>query len=236
MKSHTRPLIAIVGIIGLGLMMPLTMAVADAQPFEQLSAEWQQWSLSIPASVNPVPDSTGIYCMVGQRGALWFLVGSSGSGPIMRTCMVPEGTTLFFPVINFVNIDTPKVCGQGPKRIPVEDLRAGAAAFIDGAINLLVEVDGKPIGNLQRVQSNVFEIALPEDNVFDAPCSSLGGVPAGIYSPAVDDGYYVLLSPLKGGKHTLHIHAENLGDPSNPDDDFVLDVTYHLTVVPVSLE
>jgi hypothetical protein len=42
MKSHTRHLIAIVGIIGLGLMMPHTMAVADAQPFEQLSAEWWQ--------------------------------------------------------------------------------------------------------------------------------------------------------------------------------------------------
>jgi len=53
-------------------------------------------------------------------------------------------------------------------------------------------------------------------------------VPAGIYSPAVDDGFYVQLNPLKVGSHTLHFHAENPG--------FVEDVTYNLTVVPVLLK
>jgi hypothetical protein len=53
-------------------------------------------------------------------------------------------------------------------------------------------------------------------------------VPAGVYSPSVDDGYYVLLKPLSVGNHTLHIHAESTG--------FTLDVTYDLTVVPVQLK
>jgi hypothetical protein len=154
-------------------------------------------------------------------------VGNSG-GTTARTCAVPEGKVLFFPVINSVNIDTPNVCGQGPDRIPVEELRALSAAFIDGATNLLVEVDGEPIKKLQRVQSKVFEVALPEDNVFDDPCASFGGVPAGIYSPAVDDGIYVKLKPLEAGDHTLHIHSES--------GSFVLDVTYDLTVVPVLLK
>jgi hypothetical protein len=123
-----------------------------------------------------------------------------------------------------VNIDAPSVCGQGPDSVPVEDLRAANAAFIDGATTVSVEVDGEPIGTLQRVQSNVFEVALPEENIFDAPCISFGGVPAGIYSPAVDDGFYVQLEPLDVGNHTLHIHAEN------PSAGFTLDVTYNLTV------
>jgi hypothetical protein len=95
--------------------------------------------------------------------------------------------------------------------------------------SLAVEVDGKPIRNLHRVQSKVFEVALPEENVFDAPCAP-GGIPAGIYSPAVDDGLYVQLNPLKVGGHTLHFHAES------PGAGFVLDVTYDLTVVPVLLK
>jgi hypothetical protein len=70
MKSNTGHLIAIVGIIGLGLMMPLNMAFADSQSFEQLSAEWWQWALSIPTSENPGLDGTGEKCVVGQRGTV----------------------------------------------------------------------------------------------------------------------------------------------------------------------
>ena len=235
MRSNTRRLIAIVGI-GLGLMTPLNMALADSQSFKQLSAEWWQWALSIPVSENPVLDVTGGKCVVGQRGSIWFLAGNLGGGTTIRTCSLPEGKVLFFPVINSVNIDTPNVCGQGPEKIPAEDLRDAIAAFIDGATNLLVEVDSEPIEDLHRVQSKVFEVALPEENVFDTPCASAGGVPAGIYSPAVDEGFYVQLTPLEVGNHTLHIHSENPGDPSTSADDFVLDVTYHLTVVPVSLK
>jgi hypothetical protein len=229
MKSNTRRCIAIVGTIALGLMIPLKVALADSQSFKELSAEWQQWALSIPTSINPQLDTTGENCMVGQRGSVWFLAGTFGGGSATRTCAVPEGKELFFPVINNVFFDSPNVCGQGPDSIPVTELRAINADFIGGATNLLVEVDGKALRNLQRVQSKVFEVALPEENVFDAPCTGadLGNVPAGIYSPAVDEGFYVGLKPLKVGNHTLHIHAEN------PSVEFTLDVTYNLTVVPV---
>jgi hypothetical protein len=110
-------------------------------------------------------------------------------------------------------------------------LRASSAAFIDGAVNLSVTVDGIAIKKLRRVQSQVFEVALPKDNVYVALCFPLP-VPPGIYSPAVDDGFYVLLDPLRVGNHTLHFHAEN---PSqNPV--FTQDVTYNLTIVPVVLK
>jgi len=210
-------------------MMPLNMASAGSNSFKKLSAEWWQWALSIPTSINPQLDATGENCVVGQRGSVWFLAGTFGGGSATRTCAVPEGKDLFFPVINSVFFDSPNVCGQGPDSIPVEDMRAFNAAFIDGATNLLVEVDGEPIDNSHRVQSKVFEVALPEDNVFDAPCTGagLGNVPGGIYSPGVDDGFYVRLGPLEVGDHTLHFHAEN------PGVGFVSDITYDLTVVPV---
>ena len=68
----------------------------------------------------------------------------------------------------------------------------------------------------------------PPFNVFDAPCG--GTVPAGIYSPAVADGVYVHLEPLRVGNHTLHFHAED------KDGNIVQDVIYDLTVVPVLLK
>jgi hypothetical protein len=107
-------------------------------------------------------------------------------------------------------------------------LRARSAPFIDGSINLLVEVDGKPVKHLRRVQSKVFAVVLPEDNIFDSPCASLGNVSAGVFSPAIDDGAYVHLRSLKPGAHVVHIHAEN------PFAGFALDVTYNLSVTHVS--
>jgi hypothetical protein len=137
--------------------------------------------------------------------------------------------SLFFPVVNSVNINTPGVCGQEGSPT-VSQLQALSAAFIDKATQLSVTLDGVAVSIPPPIQSEVFAVALPEDNVFDSPCAGLGGVPAGIYSPAVDDGFYVLLDPLSVGNHSLHFHAKN------GSQKFEQDVTYNLTVVPVVLK
>ena len=233
MRKYTLSIAATV----LGLIVPLNMAIADEDSggLPALTAQWWQWALSIPTGQNPQEDPTGQYCMVGQRGSVWFLGGVFSGGPAERTCSVPEGATLFFPVINEITINAPNVCGQGPENDAAKDLRQQSKAFIDGVplSSVKVQVDGKNTP-FRRVQSQVFEVALPEDNVFDAPCvgAGLGNVPAGIYSPAVDDGYYVLLPPLKPGSqtHTIHFQAEQ------PTQTLPTDVTYKITVVPVSLK
>jgi hypothetical protein len=124
------------------------------------------------------------------------------------------------------------VCGQGPANVSVKYMRELNDAFVAGVTTKSVTVDGQPVANLPRIQSKVFDVALPEDNVFDAPCigAGLGNVPGGIYSPAVVDGFYAILLPLRPGAHTVHIQA------ANPSQDFAEDVTYNLTVVPVSLQ
>jgi hypothetical protein len=237
-KSNAIRFVATVGI-GLVFTLPINMAFADSEnmafedseSFKKLSAEWQQWALSIPASENPQLDTTGGKCMVGERGSVWFLAGVffGGAGTATRTCSVPGGEALYFPVINSVQINSPNVCGQGPENLSVEELRSMAAPTIDAATNLSMTVDGIAVKNVRRVKSEVFVVALPENNVFVAPCAPLP-VPAGIYSPAVDDGFYVLLKPLPLGHHTLHFQAES------PAGVIVEDVTYNLTVVPVLLK
>jgi hypothetical protein len=231
MKANRR--IAVILTTGCALMLMMPLRTASADSFEDLSAEWWQWALSIPASVNPQLDTTGEDAVVGQHGKVWFLAGVFGGGSATRSCSVPEGVALFFPVTNSVQINTPNVCGELPADSSIAQLRTRAADVVNQAINVSVELDGVPVKKVRRVQSKVFVATLPADNVFDAPCvdAGLGHVPAGIYSPAVDDGFYVLLDklPARARAYTLHFHAENPNDPLHPQD-----VTYNLTVVPVS--
>ena len=112
----------------------------------------------------------------------------------------------------------------------VPELRALLVPINDGAINLLVEVDGIPIRGVEvfRFTSVVFSYTLSQNNVIQALGDLITGTP-GTYFPVVDEGFYVMLKPLPVGEHTLTIHGEF------PNFDFVLDVTYHLTVVPLPL-
>src|SRR5262249_8975160 len=103
---------------------------------------------------------------------------------------------------------------------------AASAAFIASTTNVSAKLDGRP-AEVFHVISEVFSVAMPEVNIFDDPCASVGGVPAGVYAPAVDEGLYVAINPLPAGQHEIHIRAKN------PSQRFSLDVTYHLTVAPV---
>jgi hypothetical protein len=209
-------------LLGLALGAGTAFADDDNQ-LSGLTAQWWQVMLSIPTTVNPLLDTTGADCMVGQRGPVWFLAGTFSTVATIRACSVPEGEWLFFPVVNYVNVNTP-TCGTGNQS--VADLRAQSAPFIDTATGLSVHLDGQQIKNVVRVKSVPFAVTLPSDNIFGASC-----LPAGSYSPTVDDGYYTLLPPLSLGKHTLHIQGQ-----IPMSSGFTVDVTYNLTIVPVLLK
>lgn len=209
---------------------PVALAGPASSSESALSAHWWQWALSIPAAENPILDASGDNCMIGQRGTVWFLAGNfSGAAPVTRNCTIPSDKTLFFPIANSVNIDTPGVCGQ-QGHITVSELRAASAAALAEATALSVTVDGRPVHNWERIQSPVFDVTLPEENVFDAPCAAagLGNVPAGVYSPAVDDGYYLTIDRLEQGRHTLRLLVKKASG------EVLQDVTYKLKIVPVS--
>ena len=225
MKASTR----ILSIAALALGAASTPVLADSDSgdsMKELSAQWWQWAFSIPKPSNPLLDPTGANCMVGQRGSVWFLAGSLDSGTIRRTCSVPEGVTLFFPVINYFNLNTPGICPPTSLNQTVAQLRAGAAAAMDTVTGLSAKVDNKPIKQIRRVRSEPFSGTFPVDNIFVALCD--GVFPAGTYSPGVDDGYYVKVRGLDRGVHTLTFRAVN--------GTFVIDAEYILNVVPVSRE
>src|SRR5262245_18811193 len=139
--------------LSLGFLVLPGSAKDDDNDLDGLGARWWQWAISIPTSANPVADTNGGNCMVGQNASIWFLAGNFG-GTTTRNCSVPGYKSLFFPVINSLGFDSPNVCGQQGS-LSVKEMRAYNAAFVNGAINLSVKLDGKPIHNFHRLRSDV---------------------------------------------------------------------------------
>lgn len=213
----------VLGILSVALScaaLPVRAEGDTDESLRQLSAQWWQWAFSIPAATNPLVDGTGANCMIGQRGPVWFLAGTfTGSTPVARNCTVPEGAALFFPVINSFAINAPDCDGRA---FSVAELRAQTAAVIDQATDLSVLLDNGPVKQLRRVRSMVFATTFPRGDVLGAPCI----VPGQLYSPSVDDGWYVKLRGLAAGQHTLSIRGAAGGA--------ALDVFYMLNVVKVA--
>lgn len=188
--------------------------------YGEWSARWWQWALFIPPGVNPILDATGANCAQGQSGHVWFLAGTFG-GSAVRTCTVPNGTMLFFPILNGVFGSGLGDCpaGNPGAGCDVPTLRASATANVDSPIDLEVTVDGVPLKALSsyRAASPVFSYTVTSDNLI--------GLPAGTYSPVVSDGYWIMLGPLSTGAHTMFIKGVSASF-------FETDVTYHLTVGP----
>ena len=204
---------------------------AYGKKMSEWSAEWWQYILSTPQNPNPLLDTEGGYCTIVQHGPVWFLEGAIvDAGNVVRTCSIPEDTALFFPLVNGVDINT---AAQ-----PVNELRAEIAGCMDAAYNLSLEVDGQAIPARELMRSRVLSVpfvtVLPANGVPTIPPT-----PAGIYSPSVDDGYYVMLKPLPVGPHTLHFTGASPGCDYPPtgfhSPAISVDVTYQLTIVPVSL-
>jgi len=202
---------------------PPSIAPIQAHPhghtYSAWAATWWQWALETPASVNPLLDITGEHCAEGQTGRVWFLAGAFGNDPVERSCTVPTGTALFFPLINafsgaFLN-DPPEMRTEEFLRAQVMCQNAVVSAEING-----VAVKN-PLQYFE--QSPLFDVQLPEDNIFGLDEDD---APELLLSPVVDAGYYLFLQPLPPGEHTLHWEASL----SCPFGDFALEVTYHLTV------
>jgi hypothetical protein len=196
-------------------------------PYSQWTANLWQHMLSIPTPQSQFTEGANNACSFGQSGPAWFLVGKLFvGGTTIRSCTLPAGKAVFFPVYNAIQINTPDICGQ-VGAMTVRQMRGNAAVGVAALTGMSVELDGKPIAGLREHhhKSQVFDVALPEDNVFNQFCGGPGSVPGGVYGPSVDDGYYLMLKPLSEGGHTLRIRSAD-------SNGFDQDVTYQLSVRP----
>jgi hypothetical protein len=204
-----------------GIVPP--QAAAHGRTYGELQAAWWNWILETPAPDSAALDPTGAKCGSHQTDHVWFLVGSLFGGAVNRTCAVPPGTFLFFPVANGI---------YGAFVTEPDDMRT--EAFVRARTECVVgadihaEIDGVPVADLEQFlgQSSLFVSHLATDNVFQLTPAE---IPDLTLDPAADRGYYLYLEPLSPGRHTIHFSAA----PSSPTNCVLADdVTYTLDVGP----
>lgn len=207
--------------------------------YGEWSAIWWQWAVKRPSGGSPLDDPDGSRCMLDQSGPVWFLAAGVGTP---RTCQVPTGKFILFPIINYewsaAEADANGgICTLAPgdqlPTTPTGDsqmaLRACAEALRDltKVKSLVVEVDGRELANTGNYN---FESPADQATVFFPVQNNLIGIPATNPPSATRfaaDGYWIMLAPLSAGTHTLHFHGEG----ASTKNSFSFDGQYTLVVV-----
>lgn len=170
------------------IVVPPKQAVANISQSDW-SRLWWQWAGSFDASDSPVGDRTGSNCGLKQKGPVWFLAGTYGTARTKRSCTVPRGKYIFFPLINYVVMPQreacPSCCGSYAET---------AKAITDHPSYLVLEVDGHRVEHLASYRQAT------------AQCFDMGSLASPPYRvfPSAANGYYVMLRPLARGKHVLN--------------------------------
>lgn len=138
---------------------------------------------------EPVSDQTGEACHRKQEGPVWFLAGTYGTRRTVRTCVVPRGKYLFFPLINYV------VFPREEGATSCASVTATAARMTNDVSALVLEVDGVRIHELvshRQATKRCFDLL------------ALHEIEKGGLFPSAANGYYIMLKPLPPGTHTLN--------------------------------
>lgn len=216
------------------LIMPESVAPADYQSkaisrptavdpkvYEQTIGNWGHfwWKwLGNFASVNdPSIQSGKVNCASGQTGKVWFLANAYG-GIYQRSCVIPQNTALFIPIFNTIFWTPAPGSTFGCKN--EKHCRVIADSVIGDLIDYSCTIDGNSCSlhyPIIRAQSDTLPFTIKDDSTF----TRWGEIPS-TRSISISDGYWVMLAPLKKGKHQLHFTAKT--------DSYSHDITYNLTV------
>ncbi|MBI4582112.1 MAG: hypothetical protein HY718_20615 [Planctomycetes bacterium] len=189
-------------------------ASAYGKTYAEWGAKWWEWVLAIPWGDSPLADDDGSSCGVGQSGQVWFLAGS-WVGAVTRTCTVPAGKAVFFPILNVLYSP---IVGDPDDEATLMDL--ATAYFTDeNAATLVCEVDGVRLQNLDRYLVGAFRFDL------SIPPGGLLGNDEVVTGYGVVNGFYIMLAPLSVGTHTIHFYGLAAQHP-----DVEQNVTYELDV------
>lgn len=191
--------------------------------YEVRVQKWIEWISEQPWQAGPLFDQDGSRCGFEQSGGTWFLAGTTGS-TAERSCTVPAGKHLFFPLVNRWVVQYPDAIDDAFIEWATGYLHRNR----DRVCDLTLRLDGEDLlpdfetmkEELYAEQLEPFETAYGEDNLIGDPSY------AGTYVNMAE-GHWALLHPLPPGDHELEFGGKQC---SNGAVYFDVAVTYHLHV------
>ena len=234
--------LAIAGLMLLGMALRSSAGETVIPPsdlpyglsYEEWSAKWWQWYMGL--ETNHIENVGSPDICSGPGSHVRFLYGAPGTTTATRDVSICSDISLFFPILGFIADNT--AC-------PVSDFGTNtsaqlAAEVIGGwsAVTLTTcTIDGVAVEGLDNPVTSIYNIVSPPFSYTiaekDSIISLVEGedcIPGGItIYPAVADGAYLMLAPLKPGKHKIAFVGV-YGPVSAPN--LKLDITYDITVVP----
>lgn len=187
-------------------VLPLSAKV-EGQGYAELSARWWRWTDRFPSGMEPYRDPDGRWCGIAQEGPVWFLAGTDGSDSVKRRCSVPVGKHVFLPVINLYQRTRYGIPAK-LRAAQCKSLLGGLALSNDALRSAVVLVDGVRVDDPRRYRVRT-------ERCFDAYEPSENGDAI----IAASDGYWLLLPPMKAGRHTIVVGA-NYGRGVEDDDGY----------------
>ncbi|HMT91978.1 hypothetical protein [uncultured Thiothrix sp.] len=178
---------------------------------------WWEWAFNIPKATNPLLKNGAIDCSVGQQGKVWFLAGNFG-GTSKRSCTIPQGKALFFPISNSVWWTPAPGTDIGCKN--ELHCRKEVGALLTN-LNYTCKIDGQDCAwkyAIIRAQSDSLPFTIKTDSILVTEYEDIPGT----RDISISDGYWVMLPPLPVGDHKIRFTAKM--------NDFALDVSYTLKV------
>jgi hypothetical protein len=208
-------------------------AKVQGKGYEEWAAEWWQWVLAIPKDVNPNFDGP---CDVAQPDGMFFLGGNFG-GTSARSCEVPVGTPIFFPVLNAFVSNCPELAGGSYtcELAMSQDYAHDTAEWLmDLETTMSLTIDGVAVEDLEEYRAHTasFPTIAPADaddrihTCSGAIRENTCGVPVGSPRGTVSDGHWAMVRPLPPGEHQIHFTG------GVPSFGFSLDITYDIVVAP----
>jgi hypothetical protein len=205
-----------------GVLAPDAIVAGKSQ--NDWAEQWWQWATDNPPGANPIEDLTGEFAYLGDQGDVFFLAGGFGPSTITRTISVQKGQHIFFPLINAITWREVSL---------YDDLTQDLEEFLGNPDFLYAELDGVALVDpadlpnwLQQSPDN-FDLFVRDGDFFNS-----FGVDVGVY-PSQQRGWWLMLTPLKVGSHTLRF-----GGSATPYggydglDPLTQDITYRIQVVP----
>ncbi len=197
----------------------------NGRTYKQWAAAWWKRGLELPmtnssGAIHPWKDSAQFDVTESQTADVWFL--GAPFGKIRRNCLIPSGKSLFFQLFGVESSSVEPAPFHGAM---ADDQAAIARYWADHVVDVFCEIDGIPLSNLAayRVQSPQISITTPTPWIQ----GETGG-----QGTSSGDGYFIFLSPLAPGEHTLHyggtVRLTKAQDPIDLSEG--IDMTYNITV------